>query len=185
VPEAGKVLGAFVGLRPLIRARPGEPSALTREFRVFESPSGLLSVAGGKYTTYRHMAEVITDAVADRLGRRRRCRTRHVPLDGTPEGPWEEFARSETAFLRERHGLREESAGHLVHRYGTRARAVAAYLERDPGLSRPVVAGEPDLLAELAYQREQEMALSPADHLLRRTRLGLFHPELLHGPLPN
>jgi glycerol-3-phosphate dehydrogenase len=177
-PQGSEVLGAFVGLRPLIRSRPGEPSALSREFRVFESPSGLLSVAGGKYTTYRRMAEVITDAVADRLGRRRHCRTRHFPLDGRPEGPWQEFARSETAFLRERHGLGEESARHLADRYGTRARDVAAYLEADPALARPVVTGEPDLLAEFAYQRDHEMALFPADHLLRRTRLGLFHPEL-------
>jgi glycerol-3-phosphate dehydrogenase len=44
------------------------------------------------------------------------------------------------------------------------------------------VSGEPDLLAEFAYQREQEMALAPADYLLRRTRLGLFHPDLLATP---
>jgi glycerol-3-phosphate dehydrogenase len=178
------VLGSFVGLRPLIRSRPGEPSALSREFRVFDSPSGLLSVAGGKYTTYRHMAEVITDAVAERLGQRRLCRTRHFPLDGTPEVPWEVYARTETAFLRQRHGLEEESARHLVSRYGQRARDVAAYLEGDPALARPVVAGEPDLRAEFAYQRNHEMALFPADYLLRRTRLGLFHPELLRLPLP-
>jgi glycerol-3-phosphate dehydrogenase len=178
------VLGTFVGLRPLIRSRPGEPSALSREFRVFESPSGLLTVAGGKYTTYRRMAEVITDAVAERLGQRRPRRTRHFPLDGTPEAPWEDFARSETAFLCQRYGLEEEPAGHLVDRYGRRARDVAAYMERDPALAGPVVEGEPDLRAELAYQRDHEMALFPADHLLRRTRLGLFHPELLRSPLP-
>jgi glycerol-3-phosphate dehydrogenase len=56
---------------------------------------------------------------------------------------------------------------------------VAAYLARDPALARPVVAGEPDLWAEFAYQRDHEMALYQADHLLRRTRLGLFRPELL------
>jgi glycerol-3-phosphate dehydrogenase len=48
----------------------------------------------------------------------------------------------------------------------------------------PVVAGEPDLRAEFVYQREHEMAVCPADHLLRRTRLGLFKPELLDRPLP-
>ena len=177
--RAADVQSAFAGLRPLIRARPGAPSALSREFAVFESPSGLLSVAGGKYTTYRHMAEVVTDAVEQRLGRRRRVRTRHFLLDGAPARPWSEFARSETAVLRARFGLSAEAAAHLVQRYGLRARDVAGYVERDPALARPAVEGEPDLAAEFAYQRDQEMAMYPADHLLRRTRLALFRPELM------
>jgi glycerol-3-phosphate dehydrogenase len=56
---------------------------------------------------------------------------------------------------------------------------VAAYVEHDSSLARPVVAGEPDLLAEFAYQRDHEMAVYPADHWLRRTRLGLFYPQRL------
>jgi glycerol-3-phosphate dehydrogenase len=84
-------------------------------------------------------------------------------------------------FLRSRHGLDEAAAWHLVKRYGRRACEVAAYLERDPGLARPVLEGEPDLHAEFAYQRDHEMALYPADHLLRRTRLGLFYPRLLQA----
>jgi glycerol-3-phosphate dehydrogenase len=179
--QASDVLGAFAGLRPLLRSRPGEPSALSREFRLFASPSGLLSVAGGKYTTYRHMAEVITDAVTLRLGRRRRCRTRDFRLNGAPPDPWPEFARAEAAALR-RHGLGAATAGHLVGRYGRHARDVAAYAERDPDLGRPVVDGEPDLWAEFAYQRDREMAVYPADCLLRRTRLGLAHPHLLRVP---
>src|SRR5262249_49935166 len=150
-----------VGLRPLARARPGDPSALSREFHVFSSPSGLLSVVGGKYTTYRHMAEVITDHVARRLGRNERCRTRNFRLDGAPREPWARFAPAEVAFLRTRHGLDDATARHLVNRYGRRAREVAAYLERDPALAQPVVAEEPDLQAEFAYQREHEMALYP------------------------
>ncbi len=177
--RADAVLGSFVGLRPLIRARPGAPSALSREFAVFESPSGLLSVAGGKYTTYRHIAEVVADAVERRLGRRGRMRTRHFLLDGATARPWVEFARSETAALRSHCGLSEAAARHLVQRYGLRAREVAGYAERDPALARPVVEDEPDLGAEFAYQREHEMAVYPADHLLRRTRLALFCPELL------
>ena len=76
------VLGSFAGLRPLLRSRPGEPSSLSREFRLFWSPSGLLTAAGGKYTTYRHMAEVITDAVAARLGRRRAAAPRPASRRG-------------------------------------------------------------------------------------------------------
>ena len=74
--RVGDVLNHFAGLRPLLRAKANDPSSLSREFRVWTSPSGLISVAGGKYTTYRAMAEVITDGVAHRLGKRRRCMTR-------------------------------------------------------------------------------------------------------------
>ncbi len=179
--EEGDVLSSFAGLRPLIRARPGEPSARTREFRVFAGPSGLLSVAGGKYTTYRHMAEVITDAVAARLGSRRRSQTQSYPLDGTPREPWPRFLAEETVALRARHRLGEEAARHLVERYGRRAADVASYLDRFPALARPVVAGEPELQVEFLYQKEREMALCPEDHLLRRTRLGLFRPALLRA----
>jgi glycerol-3-phosphate dehydrogenase len=177
--KAGDLLGSFAGLRPLIAARPGEPSARTREFRVYEGPSGLLSVAGGKFTTYRHMAQVITDAILRRRGGRRRCLTESFRLDGAPERPWPEFARATVAELRTRYRLEETAAAHLVSRYGRRAPDVASYLERAPQLARPVVVGEPDLFVEFAYQREQEMAMRPEDYLLRRTRLGLFHPELL------
>ncbi len=177
--RADELLGHFAGLRPLIAARTGEPSARSREFRVFQGQSGLLAVAGGKFTTYRQMAEVITDVVMRRLGRRRRSRTETFLLDGAPQGPYPEFARGMVAELQQRHALDETAATHLVSRYGRRAADVAHYLTHAPQLARPVVAGEPDLLAEFAYHRDQEMALRPEDYLLRRTRLGLFHPELL------
>jgi glycerol-3-phosphate dehydrogenase len=174
----GDVLGSFVGLRPLVGTRPKEPSSRSREFRLFRSPSGLLTVAGGKYTTYRHMAEVITDAVARSFGGRRLRRTRHFRLDGAPGRPWAEYEPAAVAALGHKHGLAAPAARHLVRRYGRRAAEVAAYLAGRPELREPIVPGEPDLRAELAYQRDREMALFPADHLLRRTRLGLFHPGL-------
>jgi glycerol-3-phosphate dehydrogenase len=180
--SSNDVLGSFAGLRPLMRARPSEPSDLSREFHIHTSPSGLLTVSGGKYTTYRHMAEIITDTVVRRLGLSRRCRTRSFRLDGAPEGPWDRFAPATIAVLTSRCHLDSEKARHLVARYGRRAVEVADYLDRDATLARPVVDGEPDVLAEFAYQRDHEMALMPADFLLRRTRLGLFHPELLRNP---
>lgn len=176
------VLGSFAGLRPLIRARAGEPSSTSREYRIFKSPSGLLSVAGGKYTTYRHMAEVITDRIARRLGRRRRERTQDYRLDGTPLEPWPAFAASALAALQNRHALPQAAARHLVQRYGRRAEDVARYLVDEPQLAQPVIAGEPDLRVEFRFHRDQEMAIRPGDYLLRRTRLGLFHPELLRQP---
>jgi glycerol-3-phosphate dehydrogenase len=173
----GELLGSFAGLRPLIRARHSDPSSLSREFRIVTSPTGLVSIAGGKYTTYRHMAEVVTDVLIGRLGLHRRCRTRELPLDGTPPEPWSVFAGATVSALVSRHGLHEASARHLVDRYGRRALDVAAKLALEPQLKQPVVPGEPDLLVEFAYQRECEMAVCAADHWLRRTRLGLFCPR--------
>jgi glycerol-3-phosphate dehydrogenase len=177
--SAEEVMSSFVGLRPLIRARPGEPSSLSREFRTFVSPSGLVSVAGGKYTTYRRIAEVVTDILVHRLGRRRQCRTREYRLDGAPLDSWETFREFESRRLALQSNLGMEVTRHLVERYGKRAESVAAYVAHNQGLGREVTSKEPDILAEFVYQREHEMAVYPADSLLRRTRLGLFYPDLL------
>jgi glycerol-3-phosphate dehydrogenase len=173
VLETRDVLGSFVGLRPLIRAKAGDPAGLSREFRLWRSPSGLLNIAGGKYTTYRRMAEVVTDAVIRGLGQPRRSgRTREFRLDGAA-GPALHAPPSAAAKY-----LSEGAWQHLLARYGRRAYDVAAILDEDPSLARPVVEGESDLRAEFVYQRRHEMALMADDFLLRRTRLGLFHPRL-------
>jgi glycerol-3-phosphate dehydrogenase len=179
VPE--DVLGSFVGVRPLL-AESAAPSARSREFQMTTGPTGLLTVAGGKYTTFRHMAEALTDVICGRLGVQRRCRTRNFPLDGTPPEPWSDFVDAAVRRLRQVPGLGDAAARHLVGRYGRRADDVAAYVRRDAALAAPAVTGEPDILAELAYQRDHEMALQPADFLLRRTRLGLFRRGLLASP---
>jgi len=173
------VLNSFAGLRPLIRSRPGQPSELSREFQLHTSPSGLLTAAGGKYTTYRKMAEIITDTVVRRLGLSRRCRTRSFRLDGTSDQPWQSFRASTIRTLTSAYPFNAGTATHLVERYGRRALEVADYVKRNPALSQQVVEGEPDILAEFAYQRDHEMAEKRDDFLLRRTRLGLLHPLLL------
>ena len=141
----------------------------------------MMSIVGGKFTTYRHMAEFATDAVLRRLNKRQKCRTHGLPLDGAPEGSWSEFFFHAVEQLKWRFGVEETSARHLANRYGRRAVDVAAYIEGQPHLNRRVVPTEPDLLVEFAYQREHEMAVREADCLLRRTRLGLFHPHLLNS----
>src|SRR5262249_34908360 len=139
----------------------------------------LLSVAGGKFTTYRHMAEVITDQLGRLLGKRQRCRTRHCRLIGTPEVSWDQFMPGLVTTLSQKFSLTASAAEHLAYRYGRRALDVAAYLDRAPGNREPLCPGEPDLRAEIDYQRDHEMAIFEADHWLRRTRLGLFRPRRL------
>jgi glycerol-3-phosphate dehydrogenase len=177
------VVKMFAGVRPLLRAKANDPSSLSREFRVWTSNSGLISVAGGKFTTYRAMSEVVTDSVADRLGKRRRCETRQFRLDGTPAEPWLEFKTAESQRICHEFDLDPKSASHLVGRYGRRARDVAGYVKNDSSLAHPITPEEPDLRAELVYQQDQEMAVLSADFLLRRTKLGLFHPQLLKSKL--
>ncbi len=179
-PEA--VINTFAGLRPLLAAEADGPSALPREHRIFRSSNGLLSVAGGKYTTYRLMAEEIVDEVERALGKRsyRRGATRRLKLHGVPDEDWPRYFNRTWRELERSFAVSPVTAQHLVRRYGSYARAVAAYVAKDKSLAAPIIAGEPDLSAELAYQRDQEMAIYPDDHLLRRTRLGLFHPELLN-----
>ncbi len=180
--ERRDLLGTFAGVRPLARTRPGDPSARSREWRLVAGPTSLLSAVGGKYTTYRHMAEKITDEVVRRLGRGAPCRTRAFRLDGAPVAEWPLYREAAVTEIAQRHRLPEATARHLVRRYGAGAGEVAAVLARDPSLARPVVDGEPDILAEFHFHREREMACRPADFLLRRTRLGLFHPGLLARP---
>ncbi len=173
------ILGTFAGLRPLIRSRADQPSAQSREFLVSTSANGLVSVAGGKYTTYRHMAEVVTDHITRRLGRRRRSRTHEYLLDGAPREPWEQYYAAESVRLEHRHALAPEMARHVVGRYGRRASDVASLLKAHPELKAPIDPGEPDLRVECLYHREYEMARFPEDSLLRRARLGLIYPDLL------
>ncbi len=172
------IRGRFAGLRPLLRSAPDDPSSRSREYKLIEGPHSLLSIAGGKWTTYRHMSEIVTDRIADRLGRRGLCRTANCLLDGALAKPWSVFAEEEMEALSKTFGWEPRTAAHLVNRYGTAARQVAEVI-RERQEDQPLVAGEADLIGEWAYQRRHEMALTPADHLFRRSRVGLWRPELL------
>jgi glycerol-3-phosphate dehydrogenase len=175
------IRGRFAGLRPLLRSATNDPSARSREYRLIEGPHGLLSAAGGKWTTYRAMTETIVDRIAERLGRRSRCRTKTMLLNGAPDEEWNRFAARETSNVAAEFGWDEAIARHLVNRYGGRAREVAAIIrERDE--CRPLIEGEADLIGEWEYQRREEMAMTRADHVLRRSRIGLWRPELLQEP---
>lgn len=175
----GDLLGRFVGVRPLLQGNQDDPSALSREYHLSLSPAGLLTVAGGKYTTYRRMAETITDTVLQQMSLSRRCRTRTFPLDGAPRCDWHRYRQAEVESLKRKQGLDPDFARHLVNRYGRRVEDIKALGQVQAELWEPIVPGEPDLRVEFLFHQQQEMASLPEDYLLRRTRLGLFHPHLL------
>jgi len=173
------VVCAWAGLRPLLDA-PGAKSAaaVPREHRIVEGPSGLLTIAGGKLTTYRSMAAEVVDSVARRLraldGRRvpRRAPTDREPLPGGEVGDLELLARD---LIDE--GVDTGVAAALVRRYGTEAAAVANLVQREPSLAAPLVPGLPALAAEVVHQARREMAMTVDDVLVRRTPLFRSHPN--------
>ncbi|MFH9725858.1 glycerol-3-phosphate dehydrogenase/oxidase [Streptomyces sp. NPDC017254] len=162
--QRSDVVGAFAGLRPLLDTRDeaGRTADISRKHAVLTSPSGVVTVVGGKLTTYRRMAQDAVDAaVATGDLTAGPCRTASVPLVGA--------ARPQVLA-----GL--DVAPRLVHRYGSEAPAVQALGLEDPALARPVVPGHPVTGAELLWAVRHEGALDVSDLLDRRTRIGLV-PE--------
>jgi glycerol-3-phosphate dehydrogenase len=176
---AGDVVSAFAGLRPLIAPEDGvgvDPSDVSREEKIFTAPSGLVSLAGGKLTTYRLIAASVVDQVVARLaaagdGRTfGRSRTGDVPLPGGRKPPDEVAA---AAISADGHGLAPVVIGHLAARYGSRLAEVLAVLGRDARLGEPIVPALPDRRVEVVAAVEQEWALTLEDVLRRRTRVAL------------
>lgn len=156
LPDAGlteaDVRSTFSGLRPLLLdARAEHPSRASREDRVEAAPSGLLTITGGKLTTYRRMAERIVNRLARRLGGSGPCVTRRLDLFAAPRND-----------------------DPLAAAYGSEAARVRELAAADPRLRRPLVEGLPNLRAEALYALRHERAVHLADILARRTRAILY-----------
>lgn len=172
------IVSTFAGIRPLLAGRPGRESSLSREHNLFETVDGLISIGGGKYTTYRAMAAQTADLVMTRLGRPRgTVRTAVLPLPGGQSG-WDELRRDPTAL---RHALDPATLQRLVNRYGARACQLLALLDRQPELAAPLAPDLPLLGVEVVYAAQFEMARTPEDVLRRRTSLALLPGHGLAG----
>jgi glycerol-3-phosphate dehydrogenase len=159
------VIGAYAGLRPLIDAGEGRTADVSREHAVVESPSGVISVIGGKLTEYRYMAEDVLDRAVELRGLAAAvCRTRNLPLVGAPSNP--------VATLRSP----VELPSSLVARYGAEAPNVIAAAGCDRPIE-PVAAGIDVTRAEFEYAVTYEGALTIDDILDRRTRIGLVKKD--------
>jgi glycerol-3-phosphate dehydrogenase len=157
------VLGTWAGLRPLLRTASNERTAdLSRKHDVRRSDSGLITINGGKLTTYRRMAADTVAAVDALLGTRHRCRTKRLPLIGA-----EGFEPPAQTIEPSRHA-------HLAGRYGTEAAMVEALVDDDPRLGELLVPGLPYLRAEAVHAVRHEMARTLDDVLSRRTRARLL-----------
>ena len=172
------VVGSWAGLRPLVKsASSGRTADLSRRHKVAPSPSGVVSITGGKLTTYREMAADTIDAVVEGLGEAVPRRARH----------------SRTAKLRLRGADgydalvvgADERTDHLAHRYGGEARTVLALVAQDPTLGEPLVEGLPYLRAEALYAARHEMARTVDDVLSRRTRARLLARDASDAAAPD
>ncbi|HSS32061.1 MAG TPA: glycerol-3-phosphate dehydrogenase/oxidase [Solirubrobacterales bacterium] len=159
------LVGAYAGVRPLISS--GDPRKsvdISRKAELYETSSGMLTITGGKLTTWRRMAKQTVDRLVEREGRTAPCHTAEIPLgmEARPED------------LEAPEGVGDDAIEQLKFRYGHASRNVLALARGDGKLAQPIVPGRPDLLAEVAIAARHEQARSVADVLLRRTRLGIL-----------
>ncbi len=162
--------GAFAGVRPLIST--GDPKKsvdISRKSELYETSSGMITITGGKLTTWRRMAKQTVDRLVERDARDAPCRTHEIPLGQAIDA--QELPRVE--------GVPDESYEALASRYGHAAHDVLALAAERGELAQPIVAGLPDVLAEVALAARREQARSIGDVLLRRTRLGLLAARAL------
>ena len=178
-----EVLSAWVGVRPLVYEE-GSPSEVGRDYDIQVGPEGFMTIAGGKLTTYRAMAEDLVNRViqqeARRLGGAKPpCRTASTPLPGGDLDRFERYREATAAPLEENWGVPRQAAYHLLDTYGTDYLKVLTYARQSPELLQPLAPDVPVLAAEAVYAVEEEMALTLEDFMVRRTELMLFEPE--HG----
>ncbi|MGH7531177.1 MAG: glycerol-3-phosphate dehydrogenase [Gemmatimonadales bacterium] len=174
------VISVWAGLRPLLRedGAGAAPSQVSREHRVVESPHGLITMAGGKLTTYRVMARDAVDRVAARLremdGRPLAAAppTDRLPLPGGEAADLDVLVESARA-----RGVSEGVARHLVAHYGSEAAAVLNLVDRERALGAAIVPGRPEIWAEVTHAVEREMALRVQDVLIRRLHLFYELPD--------
>ena len=170
------ILGTWAGLRPLV-ADPeasGRTADLSRRHKVRRSDSGVVTITGGKLTTYREMAadtidEVLSEVLdADRITRfRRRSKTKHIKIHGA--NGYEELVDSADTIS----PLGGDQVRRLADRYGSDATTVLAIAESDQSLAEPLVPGLHYLRAEAIFAVRYEMATTVDDILSRRTRARL------------
>lgn len=180
-PETGigpdDVACTWAGLRPLVYEEGKSTRDMSREDQVWTGPPGLVTVAGGKLTTYRPMARRILTAVARTLGEPLPgTETTHLaPLPGAPEEDLQEFQRRTGRELL-RAGVSPKAVERLAFLYGTEVETLLEYGKEDPHWLSPLAEGVPALRGEVRLAVEREMALSLEDILDRRTAILLFQP---------
>jgi glycerol-3-phosphate dehydrogenase len=167
---ADQIVGVYAGLRPLLAGESDQTSRLSREHAVVTPVPGLVLVAGGKYTTYRVMAEDAVDAAAAGLPGVPGSRTAHLPLVGAHQ--WD-AVKDAAPQLAAGWGLSEDAVQRLLHRHGDQVGDVLELTRSHPALARPLTGAPHYLAAEVLHAVQAEGALHLDDVLTRRTRVSI------------
>jgi len=173
----------WAGIRPLIRKPGKNPSEISRKDEIFEWESGLISIAGGKLSGYRKMAERVVDLVAKKIIETDKkvisaCSTRHIVLSGGPTSPdkFAEFSKNKLS-AGSALGLNTEEIELLVHRYGSETDKLLEVVRTLKAKERTYKDFPILLHAELVYAINEEMCLTPADFFIRRTGMMYFEKK--------
>ncbi len=164
------VISTYAGYRPLVRPRKkgGSTARLSRSHEVLQSSSGLVSVVGGKLTTYRRMAQDTVDVLSRRDGSPVLHPTQSLPLQGSAGWP---TIKRYLASKGEALGLSSPTIEHLGRSYGAEARTILDLVVKDTSLGQPLIDDLPYIRAEVVYACRQEMAMTLDDVLARRTAI--------------
>jgi len=181
------VIATWAGVRPLISEEDSEDeSSVSREHDVRVRLDGLITIAGGKLTTYRRMAaEVVGEAIGwlrltNRLPEiRKRGETDIEPLPGAVGWPEDDDHQKIAQQIRERAGsaISEESALLLANSYGMSGLDIADLVVKDASLGQVLVKGRPEIVAQVTYAVEKELAVTIRDALIRRTQIFFRNEE--------
>jgi glycerol-3-phosphate dehydrogenase len=160
-PGYGDIRSVYAGLRPLVKSSGRKTAELARDHLVMVSESGLITITGGKWTTYRRMAEDTVDtAIARGSLPERDCRTATLSIHGA------EIGRAPQAEGR----LWSDGENDPLHLHGTDAAAIRALAEANPEWARPLHPGLPYIMAEIVWAVREELCMTVEDALSRRTR---------------
>jgi len=164
------IISTYAGYRPLVKpARAGQSSSrLSRSHVVLQSPSGLVTITGGKLTTYRRMAQDTLDVISKRDSTKPIHPTEHLPLQGAAGWPVLQKALERRGMEL---GLSGSILAHLGHNYGIEANDLLDLIADDSSLAQRLIDDLPYLRAEVVYACRNEMAMTLEDVLSRRTRI--------------
>ncbi|MFT5679309.1 MAG: glycerol-3-phosphate dehydrogenase [Myxococcota bacterium] len=176
------VIATWAGVRPLISEEDNgaNESSVSREHVIRVDEDGLITIAGGKLTTYRRMAAEVVDRAVELLQltgsldrRLRESQTATEPLPGAVGWPENDDHAAVAAQIRERggQGMSEETARLLGDTYGMRGLDIAESAARDPELAVPLVEGRPEIMAQIDFAVNVELAATVRDVMIRRTQL--------------
>lgn len=172
--KAEHIESSWAGIRPLIWEEGKNPSEISRKDEIWESETGLLTIAGGKLTGYRHMAEEVVDKLASVLQRDyalqfKPCMTKHQPISGGDVGGSDKFSSFVQAHIKigESIGLSQDESGFLARFYGANVKIIFDEFQKNPLDTTDSLRRVTQL--RLWYALNYECAIKPTDFLIRRT----------------